>query len=173
MSSRSRSARRSSSRACANRDAAAGILPHFVAGRVEQRDDVEAVVAEARVVGERQAEVAGAQDDDLELAIEAEDLAQVPAQVLDVVADAADAELAELGEVLADLGGVEAELLGQAAGRHGVDASRLEGFERSQIDRQSRGRELGDRLAVGALAGRPFHRPYCSRGRGTTGRKRC
>ena len=48
--------------------------PIFVAGGVEQRDDLEAVVAEARVVGEREAEVAGAHDGHLELAIEAEDL---------------------------------------------------------------------------------------------------
>ena len=76
-------------------------------------DDLEAFLAEAGVVGERQAEVAGAHDRDAQLAIEAEDLPQVPAQVLDVVADAADAELAEIREVLANLRGVEVELLGQ------------------------------------------------------------
>ena len=102
------------------------------------------------------------EDDDLELAIEAEDLAQVTPQVLDVVADAAHAELAEVRQVLADLGGVQAELLGQAARRDGVDAGRLERLERPEVDRQPRGRELRDRLAVGALPGRPFHTPHCS-----------
>ena len=50
--------------------------------------------------------------------IEAEDLPQVPAQFLDVVADAADAELAEIRQVLPDLRGVQVELLGQRLRRH-------------------------------------------------------
>ena len=65
------------------------------------------------IVGEREAEVAGADDRDAQLAIEAEDLAQVALQIADVVADAADAELAEVGEILANLRGVQVELLGQ------------------------------------------------------------
>ena len=47
-------------------------------------------------------------------------------QVLDVIADAAHAELAEVGEVLADLRRVEVELLGQRLRRDGLDAGRLE-----------------------------------------------
>ena len=44
------------------------------------------------------------------------------AQVLDVVADAAHAELAEIGEVLANLRGVQMKLLGQRLRRDGADA---------------------------------------------------
>ena len=65
------------------------------------------------VVGEREAEVAGAHDGDADAAVQPEDLPQVPPQLLDVVADAADAELAEIRQVLPDLRGIQVELLGQ------------------------------------------------------------
>ena len=60
------------------------------------------------------------------LLIEAENLAKVPLQVADVVADAADAELAEVGEVLADLRRVEVELLGERLRRDGANARVVE-----------------------------------------------
>ena len=96
--------------------------PTFSLQVVEQRRDLEALLAEAGIVGEREAEVAGAHDRDAQLAIEAEDLAQVPLQIADVVADAADAELAEVGEVLADLRGVQVELLGERLRRDRLHA---------------------------------------------------
>ena len=68
-------------------------------------------------------------------------------QVLDVVADAADAELAEVGEVLADLRGVQVELLGERLRRDRPDAGGLERVEAAQVDRQAVGRELGDLIA--------------------------
>ena len=83
-------------------------------------------------------------------AIEAEDLAQVPAQILDVVADAADAELAEVREVLADLRRVEMELLGERLRRHSPHAGALERGQAAQVDREAVGRQLRDRL--GALS---------------------
>ena len=82
-------------------------------GGVEQRGDAEPFLAEARVVGQRQAEIAGAHDRNVQLAVEAQDLAEVAAQLLDVIADSADAELAEVRQVLADLRGIEVELLSQ------------------------------------------------------------
>ena len=93
--------------------AAARAAADLVALGVEERDDREAFLPEARVVGEREPEVAGAEDRDADGAIEPEDHPQVALELLDVVADAAHAELAEVGEVLADLGGVQMELLGQ------------------------------------------------------------
>ena len=111
---------------------------------VEQRRDLEAFLAEARVVGEREAEVAGADDGDAQLAIEPEDLAQVALQIADVVADAAHAELAEVGEVLADLRGVQVELFGERLGRNRLDAGRLELVQAAQVDREAVGGELGD-----------------------------
>ena len=100
------------------------------------------------IVGEREAEVAGAHDRDAQLAIEAEDLPQVAPQILDVVADAADAELAEVREVLADLRGVEVELLGERLRRDGLDAGGFERVEAAQVDRQAVGGELGDLIAL-------------------------
>ena len=127
-----------------DRHAAARLLADLRAQVVEQRRDLEAFLAEARVVGEREAEIAGADDRDAQLAIEAEDLAQMPLEIADVVADAADAELAEVGEVLADLRGVQMELLGERLRGDRLDAGVLELVEAAQVDRQAVGGELGD-----------------------------
>ena len=83
--------------------------------------------------------------------VEAEDLPQVAPQLLDVVADAAHAELAEIREVLADLRGVEVELLGERLRRDGLDAGRVERVEATQVDRQPVGRQLGDLLIARPL----------------------
>ena len=96
------------------------------------------------IVGEREAEVAGAHDRDAQLAIEAENLPQVALQIVDVVADAADAELAEVREVLANLRGVQVELLGERLRRDRADAGVFELVEAAQVDRQPVGGELGD-----------------------------
>src|SRR5436853_3202182 len=97
-----------------DRHAAARFVPDLLARRIEERGNLEAFLAEAGIVGEREAEVAGAEDGDAQAAVEAEDLTQVAAQLFHVIADAADTELTEVCEVLANLRGVEMELLGQA-----------------------------------------------------------
>ena len=109
-----------------NRHAAARLLADFRAQVVEERRDLEAFLAEAGVVGQRQPEVAGADDGDAQLAIEAQNLAQVALQIADVVADAADAELAEIREVLADLRRVQVELLGERLRGNRADAGAVE-----------------------------------------------
>ena len=78
------------------------------------------------------------------LPIEAEDLPEMAFQVADVVADAADAELAEVGEVLADLRGVQVELFREPLRRDGLHAGRFELVQAAQVDRQAIGGELGD-----------------------------
>ena len=139
-----------------DRHAAARLLADLVAQGVEQRRDLEPFLAEAGIVGEREAEVAGAHDRDAQLAIEAEDLPQVALQIADVVADAADAELAEVGEVLANLRGVQMELLGERLRRDGADAGVLERVEAAQVDREAVGGELGDLIERSACpAGAP------------------
>jgi hypothetical protein len=72
----------------------------------------------------------------------------VALQIADVVADAADAELAEIREVLANLGGVQVELLGQRLRRDGADAGVFERVEAAQIDGKAVGGELGNLVAV-------------------------
>ena len=114
------------------------------------------------IVGEREAEVAGAHDRDAQLAIEAEDLAQVALQIADVVADAADAELAEVGEVLADLRGVEVELLGERLRRDRADAGVLEHVEAAEVDGKPVGGELGNLISA-LFAGRRLRGPFVRR----------
>ena len=70
----------------------------------------------------------------------------MPAQLLDVVADAANAELAEVRQVLADLRSVEVELLGERVRRNGAHAGGVELSEAPEVDGQPIGRQLGDRL---------------------------
>ena len=96
-----------------DRHAGPRLLADLLALVVEQRGDLEPFLAEARIVGKCEAEVAGAKDGDTQPSIEAEDLTQVPLQVAHVVADAAHPELAEVGEVLADLRRVQVKLFGQ------------------------------------------------------------
>ena len=115
---------------------------------VEERGNLEPFVAEAGVIGERQSQVAGAHDRHLDPAVEAEDLPQVRTQLLDVIADATDAELAEIGEILANLRRVQVELLGQRLRRDRLHAGIVERIEAPQVDRQAIGGQLGDRLEV-------------------------
>src|SRR6185295_18002175 len=86
-----------------DRHAAARLLADLLAQVVEQRRDLEAFLAEPGIVGEREPEIAGAHDRDAQLAVETENLPEMALEIADVVADAADAELAEVGEVLANL----------------------------------------------------------------------
>jgi hypothetical protein len=65
------------------------------------------VVGEHVRAGDRLAEVAGAEQRDVVLAGGAQDLADLRDQRIDVVAHAALAELAEAGQVAADLGRVD------------------------------------------------------------------
>ena len=55
-------------------------------------------------------------DCDAQMAIQAENLAEVPPQILDVVSDAPNAKLTEIGQVLANLGGIQVELFGKGLG---------------------------------------------------------
>ena len=125
-----------------NRHAASGLLPHFRAQRIEQGRDLEAFLPEPGIVGEREAQVARAHDGHPELLVEAQNLAKVTLQVAHVVADTADAEFAEIGQVLADLRSVQVELLGERLGGNGADTGAVERVQAPQIHRQTVGREL-------------------------------
>src|SRR6185503_6526947 len=124
--------------------APARLLANFRALVVEERQDFESFLSEARVVGQREPEVAGADDGDPQLAIEAQNLAQMALQIADVVADAADTELAEIREILANLRGVQVELLGEGLGGNRTDAVAFELVETPQVHGEAVGGELGD-----------------------------
>ena len=101
------------------------------------------------IVGERQAEVTGTHHSHAQLSVKAQNLPEMPLEILDVVADAADAELAEIGQILADLRGIQMELLGQGLRRNRFDAGGFELSQAAQVNRQTIGGELGDLLSVG------------------------
>src|SRR5687768_6180348 len=113
---------------------------------IEHRDNLKSFVAEPWIIRQRQPEVPGTKDRDADTTIDPEDLPKVPPQLLDVVADAADPELAEVGEVLADLCGVEVKLLRHCLRRHRADAGRVEYVQAAQIHRQAIRGEFRDRL---------------------------
>src|SRR4029453_1815480 len=73
---------------------------------VEQRHDPEAVVREDVRPGDRLAQVARAEEGAVVLGRGAQDVAKLPPQRVDVVADPALAELAESGQIAPDLGRV-------------------------------------------------------------------
>src|SRR5439155_14066987 len=143
-----------------NGAAAARLLADFGRLRVEQRGDLEAFLPEAGIVGQRQTEIARADDGDTQLASEAENLSKMPLEIADVVADAADAELAEIREVLPDLRRVEVKLLGEGLRRDRLDAGVFERRETPQIDRQPILCQLGKPglIEIGGFF-RPFHKP--------------
>ena len=132
-----------------NRHAAPRLVADLGVGDVEERDDLEPFTAKAGVVGEGEAEVAGAHDGDPQFAVEAENLAEVALEILDVIADTADAELAEIRQVLPDLRGVQVKLLGQRLRGNGFDAGVFELSQAAQVDGKAIGRELGDLLVAG------------------------
>src|ERR1043166_1859520 len=89
---------------------AARFVTDLFVRRVEERGDLEAFLAKPGIVRERESEIARAHDGHTKTSIQAEDLTQMSPQLLDVIADAANAELAEVREVLSDLRGVEMKL---------------------------------------------------------------
>ena len=114
---------------------------------VEDGDDLEAVVGEDRRAGDRLAEVAGAEEGDVVLARGAEDLADLRDQRVDVVADPALAELAEAGEVAADLGRVDVGVLGELLRGDRLAAHLARLRQHLQVAREARGDAQREALA--------------------------
>jgi len=106
-----------------DRYAAPRLVADLLVGRIEECRDLEPFLTKSGVIGQRKTEIAGAHDGHPQMTIETENLPQVPAQLLDVVADAADAELAKVRQILANLRGVEMELLGQGLRGDGLRAA--------------------------------------------------
>ena len=91
-------------------------LPTLGVG-VEDGGEAEALGVEALVGHQCAAEVAGADEEDVPDFVGAEDLFDLGDEVVDAVADAGVAELAEVGEVFADLGVGEVEAIRRAVWR--------------------------------------------------------
>src|SRR4030095_12054059 len=122
--------------------AAPRLLADLGVGDVEHRDNLKALTLESGVIGKRLAEIARAHHADAQLPIEAENLAQVAAEILNVVADATNAKLTEIRQILSNLGGVEMESFRQRLRRNGFGAGSLELIQAAQVNRQSIRREL-------------------------------
>src|SRR5262249_61421411 len=99
--------------------------PDLVLDVVEEGGNLESFLTKPRIVGQRQAKVPRADDGDAQFAIETENLPQMAAKIADVVADAANAKLTEIGEVLANLRRVQMKAFREALRRNGFDASAL------------------------------------------------
>ena len=113
--------------------------------------DLETFLTKPGVIGERQAQVARSHDGDSKMAIEPKDLTQMPTQFLDVVADAANAELTEVRQILANLRRVELKLLGERFRGDRLHARPIERVQAAEVHGQSPGREL--RHLIGCRTG--------------------
>ena len=130
-----------------NGQTAARFLSYLGHQGIEQRNDLKPFLAKSRIVGERQTEIAGAEDGNLQLQLEPENLAEMALQILDVVAHPSDAERAEIGQILPDLGRIQVKLLGEHLRRHRLHSGRVQRVEAAEVHRQPVGRELRDLIA--------------------------
>ena len=106
------------------------------------------MVGEDVGAGDRLAEVAGAEEGDVVLAGGAQDLADLGDQRVDVVADPALAELAEAGEVAADLGRVDVGVLGELLRGDRLPAHLARLGQHLQVAREARRDAEREALAV-------------------------
>jgi len=117
---------------------------------VEGADDVEAAKFEILVAQQRFAEIADADQGAFPDPVDPEGMLDGVDEILDVVADPAYAEFAEVGEVLADLGGVDATGPGQEFRGHHLCPFALEGFQHLDIHGQALDGGLWDVFAFQA-----------------------
>lgn len=89
--------------------------PHKSLARIEHGEDIHAPLFEHGLVDEAAAQVSRADDDGVEARSNAEDLADLGEEVVDVIAVALLTEAAEAVEILADLGGGDVHHGGQLA----------------------------------------------------------
>ena len=119
---------------------------------VEDGGEAEAFAEEAAVGDEGAAEVTGADEEDVPDFVGAEDFAELGDEFFDAVADAGVAELAEVGEVFADLGVGVAEGVAELFGGDGGFVGFLQGFELSEVEAQAVDGGCGDVLEFHSLA---------------------
>jgi hypothetical protein len=130
-----------------NDQAAPGAPADLLGVAVEERRKTKALRGETAGVRERLPEVSGPDDRESPRLIEAENRQEVALERGDVVADAADAELAEGRQVLADLRRAQVEAPSEALGGDMRGAFCLQVREAAQIEGQPRRRQLRDGAA--------------------------
>jgi hypothetical protein len=85
----------------------------------------------------------------------------VTPQLFHVVADAPDAELAEVREVLPDLRSIQMELLGERLRRNCADAAGVEFVQAPQVDREPIGGQFRDLIRGLPPLVLPIHKVQC------------
>src|SRR6266568_4687505 len=120
---------------------------------VEHGGDREAAGDETSVIGQGPAEVARAHDDHRPVLHQAERPGHLVDEVVDVVADPPDPVGAEVGQVLAQLGRVDARGGRELLAGHGADAALGQAVERAQVHRQPRHGGLGYPVGLAANLG--------------------
>src|SRR5438552_2101249 len=101
---------------------------------IKQRDNSEVRFREAMVICQRSSQPPRTHDADAMWSIEAENLCQMLAQIVHEITCAAHTELAEVTEILANLRGVEIELLGEFLRRDGLNSRRCQLVQAAEID---------------------------------------
>ena len=125
-----------------------GDLGGLVAGtdgiEIEGGEDLEAFLFEAAILEEGGAEIADADEDHGLESAGAEEIADHLGELIDIVTEAAGAELAEVGEVLAELGGFDAGGAGEGFAADGLYFVFLETLQAAQVDAETIDRLAGD-----------------------------
>ena len=114
---------------------------------VEGADDVEAAELEVLMAQQRLAEIAHADQGAFPDPVDPQGMLDGDDEILDVIADAAHAEFAEIGEVLADLGGVDAAGARQEFRGDHLGTLALEGLQHLDIHGQALDGSLWDVFA--------------------------
>src|SRR5687768_4397610 len=128
---------------------------------IEERRDLESFLSKPGIVRKRESEIARAHDRHAQMTIESENLPQMAAQVLDVVADAANTELPEVREVLANLRGVELIALGQRLRGDRLHARRIQFVQAPKVNGQAIGGEFRDLFGCLPALVQPIHKVQC------------
>ena len=113
---------------------------------VEDRRDVEAVIDEHRRAGDRTAEPTGTDQRDVVLSGGAQDAPDLADQRVDVVPDAALAELAEARQITPDLRRVDVRVLGDVLRRDRRATHLLRLREYLQVAREARSDTNGEAI---------------------------
>src|SRR5262249_13609783 len=117
---------------------------------VEDDCDPEALTPEAAIVEERRAEVTEADERDRPFLVESENALELGLQARNVIADAANAELPEVRQVLAHLRRVQIEAVGQILRGHRLHAVFLELPETARVHGEPTHGHLRDPWEPGA-----------------------
>ncbi len=121
--------------------------PHLLGVGVDHGGHVDPVLGEDRRRGDRLAQPARTDEDDVVLTLRPQDLADLAEQRIDVVADPSLAEFSERGQVAADLRRVDVRVVRDLLRRDPVLAHLLRLGQNLEVAREPRGHSDREALA--------------------------